>query len=64
MSTTVLTFLDFFWIWLVVTIANGSSTYLQKADSNADDLKEMKQQLAILTEEVRHLSRGNGRTGQ
>lgn len=60
MSNTVLSFLDFFWIWLVVTIASGGTTYLPKPDSRADDFEEMKQQLAILTEKVRRLNRDPG----
>ena len=49
MSDTVLSFMDFFWIWFVVAIASGGSTYLPKADARADDFEEMKQQLAALT---------------
>jgi hypothetical protein len=61
MSNTVLSFLDFFWIWFVVAIASGGTTYLPKLDSRADDFEEMKQQLAALTEEVRRLNRDTGR---
>jgi hypothetical protein len=62
MSDTMLSFMDFFWIWFVVAIASGGSTYLPKADARADDFEEMKQQLAALTEEVRRLNRDNGLT--
>jgi hypothetical protein len=62
MSNTVLSFLDFFWIWFVVAIASGGTTYLQKPDSRADDFEEMKQQLAALTEEMRRRTRDNGPT--
>jgi hypothetical protein len=54
-SATVLSFVDFFWIWLIVAIASGGSTYLQKSDAHTDDLEEIKEQLAALTEEVRRL---------
>ena len=57
MSNTVLSFMDFFWIWFVVVIASGGTTYLPKSDSREDDFEEMKQQLAALTEEVRRLNR-------
>ena len=60
MSNTVLSFLDFFWIWFVVAIASGGTTYLPKPDSRADDFEEIKQQLAALTEEVRRLNRDTG----
>jgi uncharacterized membrane protein (DUF106 family) len=63
MSNTVLSFMDFFWIWFVVAIASGGTTYLQKDgtfDKNA--LESFKQQLAILTEEIQNLKRDIGRT--
>ena len=59
MSNTVLSFMDFFWIWFVVTIASGGTTYLSKPAPHASDLENLKQQLAALTEEVRRLNRGN-----
>jgi hypothetical protein len=62
MSNTVLSFMDFFWIWFVVTIASGGTTYLAKPDPHANDLESLKQQLAGLTEEVRRLNRGNSST--
>lgn len=61
-STTVLSFWDFFYIWLIVAIASGGSTYLPKSGAHADDLKEMKEQLTALTEQVRQLNRDNGPT--
>jgi hypothetical protein len=62
MSNTVLSFVDFFWIWFVVTIASGGTTYLPKPDPHANDLENLKQQLAALTEEVRRLNRNNSST--
>jgi len=61
-STTVLSFWDFFCIWLIVAIASGGSTYLPKSDVHADDLQEIKEQLTALTKEVRHFNRDNGPT--
>jgi hypothetical protein len=62
MSNTVLSFMDFFWIWFVVAIASGGATYLSKPDPHANDLESLKQRLAALTEEVRRLNRGNSST--
>jgi hypothetical protein len=65
MSNTVLSLMDFFWIWFVVVLASGGTTYLQKEgtpDKNA--LESLKQQLATLTEEVRNLKRDIGSTSQ
>jgi hypothetical protein len=62
MSNTVLGFMDFFWIWFVVTIACGGTTYLSKPDPRANELENLKQQLAALTEEVRRFNRGNSST--
>ena len=63
MSNTVLSFMDFFWIWFLVAIASGGTTYLQKDSSlNKDKLESLMQQLAALTEEIRNLKRDIGRT--
>jgi hypothetical protein len=62
MSSTVLSFMDFFWIWFVVAIASGGTAYLQKNGSLDKELHSFKQQLATLTEEIRNLKRDIGRT--
>jgi hypothetical protein len=58
MSSTILTFTDFFWIWFIVAIASGGMTYLRKSESpSQQELHAVKEQLAALTEEIRALHR-------
>jgi hypothetical protein len=51
MSNTVLGFWDFFWIWLIVIIAGGGSTYLSSRDTAKLDALEKR--MAALTEALR-----------
>jgi hypothetical protein len=51
MSNTVLGFWDFFWIWFIVIIAGGGSTYLSSRDTAKLDALEKK--IAALTEALR-----------
>ena len=61
MSSTILTFTDFFWIWFIVAVASGGTTYLQKSESpGQEELDAVKVQLAALTEEIRALRRDAG----
>ena len=48
MPNTVLGFWDFFWIWFIVIIAGGGSTYLSSRDTAKLDAIEKR--LAALTE--------------
>jgi len=55
--------MDFFWIWFVVVIASGGTTYLQKDGTlGKEHLDSFKKQLATLTEEIRNLKRDIDRT--
>ena len=51
MSNTVLGFWDFFWIWFIVIVAGGGSTYLSSRDTAKLDALEKK--IAALTEALR-----------
>jgi hypothetical protein len=51
MSNTVLGFWDFFWIWFIVIIAGGGSTYLSSRDTAKLDALEKR--IAALTELLR-----------
>jgi hypothetical protein len=51
MSNTVLGFWDFFWIWFVVLIAGGGSTYLSSRDTAK--LDALQKQIGTLTELLR-----------
>jgi hypothetical protein len=54
MSSTVLTFVDFFWIWFIVAMMNGGTSYL-RSPADKDDLMALKEELAALTAEIRGL---------
>ena len=51
MSNTVLGYWDFFWIWFVVIIASGGSTYLSSRDTAKLDALETR--IVALTEALR-----------
>lgn len=51
MSNTVLGFWDFFWIWFIVIVAGGGSTYLSSRDTAKLDALEKK--ITALTEALR-----------
>ena len=55
MSNTILSFWDFFWIWWIMVVAGGGTTYLQK---NTESIDALKKQVADLTEAVRNLRGG------
>jgi len=47
MSNTVLGFWDFFWIWFVVAVMGGGTSYLSSRDTAKID--ELQKQVATLT---------------
>lgn len=51
MSNTVLGFWDFFWIWFIVIIAGGGTSYLSSRDTAKLDALEKR--IAVLTEALR-----------
>ncbi|NVO12530.1 MAG: hypothetical protein HXX10_00680 [Rhodoplanes sp.] len=57
MSDTVLGFWDFFWIWWIVAVLGGGTSYLSSRDK--PQLEKLEQQIAALTEEIRS-SKGGG----
>jgi hypothetical protein len=52
MFNTSLGFGDFFWIWFIVVVMNGSTTYLTSGKEAIDALAK---QIATLAEEIRKL---------
>jgi hypothetical protein len=52
MSNTVLGFWDFFWIWFIVVVMNGGTSYLGSAKESIEALQK---EVATLTEEIRRL---------
>ena len=52
MSNTVLGFWDFFWIWFIVVMMNGGTSYWTSAKETIDALEK---RIATLTEEIRRL---------
>lgn len=52
MSNTILGFSDFFWIWFIVVVMNGGTSYLTSAK---EAIEALQKEAATLTEEVRRL---------
>ncbi|MGH6814574.1 MAG: bZIP transcription factor [Hyphomicrobiaceae bacterium] len=63
MSNTVLGFWDFFWIWWVMAIAGGGTTFLKNGSQNKQAFEALEKRIAALQEEIRALKRDGGRTG-
>src|SRR5262245_7107930 len=59
MSDTVLGFWDFFWIWWIMAILGGGTSYLSSRDNNR--LAALDERIAALTEELRNLRRDTER---